>query len=123
MMETNLEVFFGLKDWRCRKDDAFGSQEPLEGRLEWLSHLLPLLHPQVDFNLTSNELSSNGSKTRPSVFPGFTSYTIGPWKKTNINSLEHKFAKKGPEEGRDLLAKCMPVVHPDLNNCGQGTRP
>lgn len=87
MMETNLEVFFGLKDWRCRKDDAFGSQEPLEGKLEWLSHLLPLLHPQVDFNLTSNELSSNGSKTRPSVFPGFTSYTIGPWKKTNINSL------------------------------------
>lgn len=60
----------------------------------WLAHLLPLVSPNWLHSLTSVWLSPHGNKTWPSIFPGFTSYTVCPWKKINFSSLKHKFSKK-----------------------------
>lgn len=77
-----------------KSDDTLGPQEPVE-RLKCGQHTLSLSSLKLTlFSLVSDRLSPCDNKPGLQYFPGFTSYFICPWKKTNFDSLEHKFFEK-----------------------------
>lgn len=77
-------------------DEAVGSQDPVEWRLERGRHTLPspVSPGWLLFSLASNWLSPHGNETWPSLIADFTSCVICPWRKTNFTSQEQKFSKK-----------------------------